>query len=475
MSGKSREPKGLSRRQILKAAGIAAAGLATGGLGALLSACSKPSPAPAGGGGAASGAATGAAAGSAPAVTGLAKPKLRIWLFKSFVTKGNEILEKQIRTWAEKKNVDVEIEFSTFNDIFTKYAAAIEAGNPPDLGELDAVAPVRYKGMGQLLEVDDVLARVLEKNKGFTSDERVNLMVKFDGKYWAVPRYSMLSMFYYRQDLLAEKNLQPPKTWDEVVEVAKKVQDPAKGIYGFGQTLNRSFDGDDFMMAIMWSHGASWVKEDGKTLTFDTPETRQALQYAVDLFLKHQVEPPGAAGWTDANNNEAWLAGKIAMTNNGASIYYALVSQKHELAGKTRLSVTPAGPKGNFTADNSWNFGIFKKTQHPDLCKDLIEYIMSPEQWKEYMTNSIGQAAPLYKLHAEDPYWKTDPNFEAIMQNGMYARLPGYPGPITAAAAEVRAQHVLTDMASSVLQGTPIDQAIQAAKRKIESIYKAVG
>ena len=39
-------------------------------------------------------------------------------------------------------------------------------------------------------------------------------------------------------------------------------------------------------------------------------------------------------GWTDPSNNEAYMAGKLVSTNNGASLYYAMVKKKHPLADK---------------------------------------------------------------------------------------------------------------------------------------------
>ncbi len=30
---------------------------------------------------------------------------------------------------------------------------------------------------------------------------------------------------------------------------------------------------------------------------------------------------------------------------------------------------------------------------------------------------SVGQAGPVYRARVESPYWKSDPNFEAILQN----------------------------------------------------------
>src|SRR5882724_7410115 len=74
-----------------------------------------------------------------------AGPKLRVWLFKSYVTAGNDILAKQVETWAAERKVQVEFDWATFGDREQKFVAAIEAGNPPDMAEMNYQGPARYK------------------------------------------------------------------------------------------------------------------------------------------------------------------------------------------------------------------------------------------------------------------------------------------------------------------------------------------
>lgn len=453
-----------SRRDVLKTAGYAAAGVALAGSG-LLAACS----------GGASGSKPADSKTTAPNVTGQAKPTLRVWLFKHFVDSANKTVEAQVRKFAELKNIEVQIEFSSFGDIFTKYASAIDAGNPPDVGQIDHVSPVRYHGMDQLVDLSDVVADVAERSGGFNEDGRVDKMTKFEGKWWAVPLYSGMSFFYYRADKLKEKSLQVPNTWQEVVDVAGKINDPANGFYGFGQTINRSFDGDGFMEALLWSHGSSWVDETGKKVVLkDNPATKQAVQFAIDLFLKEpRIEPTGAEGWTDPSNNEAWAGGKIGMTNNGGSIWGDLVLKSSPLKDSTGVAQTPGGPKGRFTEDTGYNWCVFKKSKNVDLAKELIKYMMGPEQFLAFQAQGLGVAAPYYKRHATDQFWTSHANYKAMAENGRNAVFPGYPGPVTIAAAEVRAQHVLTDLASNLVQskGQGIDAAIETAHKKIQGIY----
>ena len=400
------------------------------------------------------------------------KTKLRVWLFKSFVTNANDVLGRQIEAWAKERGVDVELDWATFGDREPKFVAAIEAGNPPDLAEMHIMGPTRYKAV---LRDMSALAGDLARAKGGLLPFAETAM-KIDGKFLAVARYSMTTVFFVRKDVMEAKGLKPPKVYDpDVVEFARKTQDPSKDLFGFGQTLNRSDDGDGFMENIFWDYGGGSWDKDGKPALGTTfrAQNLKALQFAVDTIQKHKIQPPGVMGWTDVSNNEAYMAGKLVTTNNGASLYYAMVTKKHELAAKTQLVLTPGGPGGSFVGSSCYNWAIFGKSKHADLCEDLIRWVEDEKRFSEYLHVSVGQAGPVYKGRVDHPYWKSDPNFEAIVQNIVRSVNYGHPGPLTSAAVEVRAQHILTDMAGRVVVGglSP-EAALKEAHARVEEIYK---
>jgi multiple sugar transport system substrate-binding protein len=420
---------------------------------------------------------TGGTAAGLKALEGMAgaqsQTKLRVWLFKSFVTAGNDVLEKQIQNWAKDRKVTAEIDWATFGDREQKFVAAIEAGNPPDIAEMNLNGPMRYKPA--LRDVSKVAGDIASGRGGMLPF--ADKAMKLDGKFYGVPRYAMISVFYIRKDIMEAKGLKVPKVYDpDVIEFARKTQDASKGIYGFGQTLNRSDDGDGYMQNILWSYGGGTWDKDGKPALGTTfhDQNLKALQFSVDTITKHKIQPPGVMGWTDVSNNEAYLAGNLVTTNNGASLYYAMVAKKHELAPKTLLVLTPGGPTGSFVSASCYNWGIFQKSKYADLCEDLIRYMEDEEHFSEYMKVSVGQAGPVYKKRTEDPYWRSDPNFNAIMQNIIRSVPAGYPGPITPAAVEVQAQHILTDMAGRVVTaGLGPEAALKEAHARVEEIYKA--
>jgi multiple sugar transport system substrate-binding protein len=404
-----------------------------------------------------------------------AKNKLRVWLFKSFVTAGNDVLAKQIEAWGKERGVDVEIDWATFGDREQKTVASIEAGNPPDLAEMNIYGPMRYKAV--LRDVTKVASALASAKGGMLPFAERSM--KVDGKYLGVPRYAMITVFYIRRDIMEAKGLKPPKLYDpDVVEFARKTMDPAKDLWGFGQTLNRSDDGDGYMQNILWSYGGGVWDKDGKPSLATTfrEQNLKALQFSVDTIQKYKIQPPGVMGWTDVSNNEAYLAGKLVTTNNGASLYYAMVQKKHALADKTLLVLTPGGPAGSLVGASCYNWAIFQKSKQAELAEDLIRWLEDEKHFKEYMQVSIGQAGPVYKGRADDPYWKSDPNFEAILQNILRSVNLGYPGPMTPAAAEVQGQKILTDMAGRVVTGglSP-DAALKEAHARVEEIWKMRG
>jgi len=403
------------------------------------------------------------------------KTKLRVWLFKSYVTGGNDILAKHVEAWAKERNVEPEFDWATFGDREQKFVAAIEAGNPPDVAEMNYQGPMRYKAA---LRDETKLAKDLAAARGGLLPYAARV-VQFNGQYFGIARLAFGGGLHVRKDVLAEKGLKLPKVYDpDVIEVAKKCQDPAKDIWGFGQTLNRCDDGNGFMQNILWDYGGGAWDKDGKPAlaTSNLKANMAALQFAVDTIQKHKIQPPGVMGWNDASNNEAYMAGKLVSTNNGASLYYAMGAKKHPLFEKTQVILTPGGPAGSFVFAGAYNWGVFQKSKYHELAEDMIRWVEDEKRFEEYMKACSGQAGPVYKSRAEHPYWKSDPNYEGMLQNIMRSVWPGYPGPISPAAIEVQAQYMLCDMAGRmVTAGLSLEAALKEAHGRVEEVYKIRG
>ena len=87
----------------------------------------------------------------------------------------------------------------------------------------------------------------------------------------------------------------PPKTWDEVVEVCKKLQKPPK-LTGFGMCLGLHTDADNDILNIIWAYGGKLVEADNKTVALHSPGTIEAVRFIAEMYHKHKIIPKGAIG-----------------------------------------------------------------------------------------------------------------------------------------------------------------------------------
>ncbi len=409
----------------------------------------------------------------APRPASAQKPKLRIWLLRTYVPDANKALETSIAEWGRRKNVDTAVEYFTFDDIETKYVAAIETNSLPDVGQLQTISPARYHGMGRLQDVTDVVDDLVKAN-GPMLDSALPA-TRFNGRFYAVPFNYITDMLFVRTDAFKKAGVPYPKTWDEVREAARRIK--AKGVmdYPLGQSWNRSADGYGVFQALLYSYGGGWADERGHYKSIMNDTWRTVVRWASEIYTKDKTVPPDAMAWTGFGNNEAFLGGKIAMTFNGPSIYYVLEKENRALLPDTLMLVKPAGPAGQNHDVFLLSWGLFNSAKHADLARDLVRFIMSPDEARKYMYQSWGQMVPAFEKLRRDPYWQKNPSYRAVLEAPSHAHTPGYPGPLTPAAAEVVATNVLTDLCARVIvEGWDVERALQEADKRIRDIYATV-
>jgi len=403
------------------------------------------------------------------AQTAVAKPTLTVWFFRSYYKGANEYFQQICDQFATKYDCNVKTRFLPYMELDLKTVSAIEAGRPPDVSEFQAVGAARYYGMGQLLDVTDLANEIAAKGGGFSEIGRMSTYI--DNKFWAVPHVYQEIPWYWRTDLFKEIGYnRAPRTWDEAVEISQKLTDPAKEQWGLGITLGRSNDGDLTSQTLLWAFGAREVDEQGN-VAIDSPETLKTLEFAYDLYKKKNIIPPGAMGWGDGDNNEAYMEGKIAQTINGGTVWATMLAQNHPLVPHTDMTVWPAGTE-IATIDDPVSYGIFKATKHPELAKDFVRYLFEEERYRKTIEISKGLFFPALRKYETMPMW-SEPVIKGYKENFEYGRWIGWPGPVTPAAAEVRAEHIYSDMfARIIIHRISPRKALNEAVTKIKAIYE---
>jgi multiple sugar transport system substrate-binding protein len=325
--------------------------------------------------------------------------------------------------------------------------------------------------MGRLTDLTD-LVNDLAKANGPVLDSALPVVRAPGGRFYAVPANYIVSVQFIRTDVFKKAGAMIPTTWEEVREANRLIK--AKGVmeYPLGQSWNRSADGYGVFQALLYSYGGGWADEKGNYRSIMNDTWRQVVRWASEIYLKDKTVPPDAMSWNGAGNNEAYLAGKIAFTFNGPSIYYVLEKDRRPLLQDTLMVVNPAGPAGRNHDVLLMSWGVFNTTKQAELAKDLIRFVQSPDEAKTYMQKSWGQMVPAFENLRRDPYWQKNDSYKAVLEAPKYARVPGWPGPLTAAAAEVVATNVLTDLCARVIvDGWDIERALGEADKRIKDIY----
>jgi len=410
------------------------------------------------------------ASAAAPAV--VKGKKLTIWMGQSFLESLDKKLGSLFQDYGKEKGVEVDFIITPSAQMPQKLAAAIQGKNPPDICYFYDADTQYYRGQNQLVEVTEVWDAL--KKKGGEVYSATESTITWQSKAWSIPVVVNPWPIHARKDLLDKAGAKYPANWDEFIETCKKVQHPPQ-VYGYGPCLGKNDDNNINFIQVMWTFGAQMQTKENKP-AFNTPETRKAFTALAEMYTKHKIIPPGAINWDNAGNNNAYQSEQVAFIQNAASVLAWCLVNKPALAESTILANIPAGPAGSFAAVDCWALGIFKDSKVPDVAKEALAYVMEPNRYDEFIQMAAGRYVPVYKKLTNTKFWKENRHYHTFPGLAESGRIMAYPGQPTAAFGEVLRDYVLADSLQSVIiQGVSVDDAVNAADKKIQATYKKHG
>ncbi len=197
---------------------------------------------------------TGGAATTAPAVQNSGMATTVTW-FAARDTSGFGPM--QVDTF-NKNNKSLQISYqeqgATTTDLHDKFVTVASAKDATaDIVSMDVPFVPEFAAAGWTIPVDDVLPAD-EKAKFFkgTLDGAT-----YGGKLYAVPWFNNGPGLYYRKDLLDKAGFKAPKTYDEMVMQAKKLQDG--NTLGFIEQMTQNEGGIINWMEKLWGYGGDLV------------------------------------------------------------------------------------------------------------------------------------------------------------------------------------------------------------------------
>ncbi|EOD1472468.1 extracellular solute-binding protein [Escherichia coli] len=212
-----------------------------------------------------------------------------------------------------KTNVSIEFMHSSVEQerqaVISKLIARFEKENPgitvkqvpveEDAYNTKVITLSRSGSLPEVIETSHDYAKVMDKEQlidrkavatvisnvgeGAFYDGVLRIVRTEDGSAWTgVPVSAWIGGIWYRKDVLAKAGLEEPKNWQQLLDVAQKLNDPANKKYGIALPTAESVLTEQSFSQFALSNQANVFNAEGK-ITLDTPEMMQALTYYRDL------------------------------------------------------------------------------------------------------------------------------------------------------------------------------------------------
>ncbi|WP_214414511.1 extracellular solute-binding protein [Sphaerisporangium fuscum] len=125
-------------------------------------------------------------------------------------------------------------------------------------------------------------------------------------------------VLFYNKKAFADAGIKnPPETWTELAEDAKKLSDPAKNKYGFYVPLGESEWITFAWTPMLYAEGGSFLNADGTATAFDSAAGVKALTTWTDLLKSKSAPTTSYAQAGSFDGAPAFASGTVAMIVNG--------------------------------------------------------------------------------------------------------------------------------------------------------------
>lgn len=293
-----------------------------------------------------------------------------------------EGLKQAVADYRRQFGVRIEVVEYPYQSLFEKLLIALSGPAASyDLVMLDDPWFPRFAQMNGLVELTP-----LYQAKGLPGPDADFLPPCLDlcrypygsGRLYALPYVGNSQLFFYRKDLFEKYGLAPPRTWEEVLAVGRRVGAREK-MYGY---VMRGAQGNPIVadfMPLLWAFGGELLDSEGKP-SVNSPEAVAALEFMLRLG---EITPPGYVNF-NADEVGAHLAqGKAVMGINWPAWISTFEDPaRSRVVGMIGYATLPAQKRPGASAIGNWLLAIPRSSQKAALAFDFLLWVTAQEQMR---------------------------------------------------------------------------------------------
>jgi multiple sugar transport system substrate-binding protein len=425
--------------------------------------------------------------GQAPAAPGQQVRELQVW--------HTEVEPQTVKTIQETSIAEFERKFPGFKvkpqamgwgDLNTKLLAALAAGGPPDVTQLNPFMTASLYTKGLLRPMDELVRSVGEKD----IHQATLRLQYFDGKYYGITHAMGATYFAERRDLREQKGLKPPETFDDMLKLAAALTEEGKR-YALQMPGEKLYMG--FVHPAEWlaANGGSWVDPKTWRPQLDSKAMLEILEYLQKL---NRYMPQGWSGQKYLDTLAALSTGKIAMAHlSGArTIGYIERYAPESMRDPDHFQplLRPRGPSGKlgYSALDGENWAVFTQSKYPNEAFEFLRLFFKKEHYLRYCHSVPIHLTPILTSMINDPEYLANPRIKKwrswhdVMVAGLaqHRFLPiGFSRPednTLPFLAELDGSGIVADMVVEVMVGgKPPRAEAERAQKRAEELLTQLG
>lgn len=327
---------------------------------------------------------------SKEASTGSKSTNKEVTLTYGIWDKNQEASMRQIADAFEKShpNIKVKIELTPYKQYWTKLETAAAGGTLPDVFWMNGPHIAQYANGKMLMPLGEKFKKDNFDTTVFP-ESLINLY-SIKGEKYGMPKDWDTTALWYNKKIFDDAKIPyPDDTWDwnKLREVAKKLTDKSKGIYGIAAPQE---DQQGFYNTALQT-GGFIISDDRKTSGYDKPETIEGIQCWIDLIK--DGSSPTVAQMEDTQPSNLFESGKLAMVFQGSWMISEFAKNEYT-KDKTDCVVMPKMKKRAAVIHGLSNV-IYSKTKNADASWEFVKFLGGKEA-NEIQAKG-GAAIPAYK------------------------------------------------------------------------------
>lgn len=327
-----------------------------------------------------------------------------------------------IKVFQEKHpNVTIKLEGLPYDDQRVKVLTTVAAGKGPDIVQTDCIWLGEFASSKILIDLSDRLAA-----DAALRDDYLPVFFeasKWQGKVYGLWLNSDVRMLGYHKDLFVKAGLdpnKPPATWKELREYAKKLTNPAEGVWGYGFNAFSTDHTADRWYPFLYMKGGSILTSDYTKAAFNGPAGVEALQLLVDLMNTDKASPPDLLGAKESDLPKAFVAKKYAMMIRVGDFWpdfkragYTMDAYKAQV-GMAPLPIPDGGKPA--TGSGGWILGITRDSKNPDIAYDFLKLVVSPDNVLPFLAERAMVPTRKSLMQREQEFLQAVPFFKVVRQ-----------------------------------------------------------